>query len=95
MLHQKGAMDMYDDDDDKKIDQDDAAEPVIPDEAIQPEKGEDTPDDQEEEMQQPESPIPMNPAGPARKRQGKTLRKKKMLPMEPALRIPWNISTPY
>lgn len=58
-------------------------------------KGEDTPDDQEEEMQQPESPIPMNPAGPARKRQGKTLRKKKMLPMEPALRIPWNISTPY
>ena len=26
MLHQKGAMDMYDDDDDKKIDQDDAAE---------------------------------------------------------------------
>lgn len=47
---------MYDDDDDKKIDQDDAAEPVIPDEAIQPEKGEDTPDDQEEEMQQPESP---------------------------------------
>lgn len=56
MLHQKGAMDMYDDDDDKKIDQDDAAEPVIPDEAVQPEKGEDTPDDQEEEMQQPESP---------------------------------------
>ena len=37
MLHQKGAMDMYDDDDDKKIDQDDAAEPVIPEEAVQPE----------------------------------------------------------
>lgn len=51
MLHQKGAMDMYDDDDDKKIDQDDAAEPVIPDEAVQPEpeKEEDTPDGQEEE----------------------------------------------
>lgn len=49
---------MYDDDDDKKIDQDDAAEPVIPDEAVQlePEKEEDTPDGQEEEMQQPESP---------------------------------------
>lgn len=57
MLHQKGAMDMYDDDDDKKIDQDDAAEPVIPEEAVQPEpeKEEDTPDGQEEEMQQPES----------------------------------------
>ena len=48
---------MYDDDDDKKIDQDDAAEPVIPEEAVQPEpeKEEDTPDGQEEEMQQPES----------------------------------------
>lgn len=58
MLHQKGAMDMYDDDDDKKIDQDDAAEPVIPDEAVQPEpeKEEGTPDGPEEEMQQPESP---------------------------------------
>lgn len=51
---------MYDDDDDKKIDQDDAAEPVIPEEAVQPEpeKEEDTPDGQEEEMQQPESPDP-------------------------------------
>ena len=48
---------MYDDDDDKKIDQDDATEPVIPEEAVQPEpeKEEDTPDGQEEEMQQPES----------------------------------------
>ena len=47
---------MYDDDDDKKIDQDDAAEPVIPEEAVQPEpeKEEDTPDGQEE-MQQPEA----------------------------------------
>ena len=50
---------MYDDDDDKKIDQDDAAEPVIPEEAVQPEpeKEEDTPDGQEE-MQQPESSNP-------------------------------------
>lgn len=47
---------MYDDDDDKKIDQDDAAEPVIPDEAIQPEKKEDTPDGQE--MRQSDSPDP-------------------------------------
>lgn len=48
---------MYDDDDDKKIDHDDAAEPVIPEEAVQPEKEEDTPDGQEE-MQQPESSDP-------------------------------------
>lgn len=54
---------MYDDDDDKKIDQDDAAEPVIPDEAVQPEKAEDTPDDQEEEMQLPESPNPDESSG--------------------------------
>ena len=55
---------MYDDDDDKKIDQDDAAEPVIPEEAVQPEpeKEEDTPDGQEE-MQQPESSNPDESSG--------------------------------